>query len=471
MLDNNNNQVKPDNIFDTFNLTPEQFAEIQASYAIVEPLFSDYLTPEQKRMMKLEVCQKLCIAERTLYQLLKELREIGVIALIRRVRSDKGKPRKFNPELLDKTKELLTQNPSRSIGMVVNILKADPDTANMVSNISRSSIYNYLRQSGFDLAKIRNSNSRTAYRSFEADYCNALWQGDARHGIYLPHPDKPNSIKRTYLFAWVADFSRKILFAKYYWDEKLPRLEDCIRQAILRWGLPEKIYVDNGSAYISGQFTCIAGSLNIRKIHHPPYCAWCKGKVEAVMKRLKKFQNEAESAGIKTIDELNQTLAAWIEIEYNNKIHSSTGETPNKRFNDSTLKYPPKRIKNIDNFNANFLWRDNRVINKYGYISLYGNKYRIYDIGIGEKVEIRFDPFDLTNVYVYHRGKYISSVKAYKITNMEYKNVPEELNKSERQVSAESVKYFTKLREKYLSDKSENALNLSNIIKDERNDK
>ena len=464
------NKQKPNTIFDNFNLTDEQFVDIQVTYAAVEPLMSEYLTSEQKRALRLEVCQKLGIAERTLYQLLKELREIGTISLVRRVRSDKGKARKFNPAMLEKAKELLTQNPSRSISMVMDIIKADPETEYLVKDISKGALYSHLKKSGFDLGKIRNSFSKAPFRSFEAAYCNALWQGDARHGIYLPHPDKQGSIKRTYLFAWVDDYSRKILFAKYYWDEKLPRLEDCLRQAILRWGIPEKIYVDNGSAYISNQFTCIVTGIGIRKTHHPPYQAWCKGKVEAVMKRIKRFQTEAECAGLKTIDELNETLAAWLEIEYNNKIHSQTGETPNNRFNNNALKYPPKRITDIEKFNANFLWREYRIINKYGYISLFGNSYRVYDIGIGEKVETRFDPFNLTNIYIYFCGKYISTVKAYKITNTEYKKVPEELKKADHQISKESQKYFTRLREKYLKEKSENAFNFSNIVKDVNHD-
>jgi putative transposase len=458
-------------IFDKYDLSDEQFSEIQTTYAILEPLFSDYLTPHQKRMMRLEVCQKLDIAERTLYQMLKELREEGPICLVRRVRKDKGKYRKFNPVLLDSAKKLLIQNPARSMEMVMKLLKADPEISPLINGISTGTLYSNLRKSGFDLSSLRKSYIDKPFRSFEKDWCNALWQGDARHGIYLPHPEKPDKVKRTYLFAWVDDFSRKILFARYYWDEKLPRLEDCLRQAILRWGLPEKIYVDNGSVYISKQFTCIAASLGIRKIHHPPYRAWCKGKVEAVMKRFKAFQKEAELAGFKTIDELNETLAAWIEIEYNNKLHSSTGETPNSRFYNSTIKYPPKRIKDIDAFNVNFLWREYRIVDKRGFISLFGNSYRLYDIGIGEKVEVRFNPFKLTNIHVYKHKKYVSTVKAYTITNNKLRNLPEENKKSDKQVSKEAVNYFSNLRKKHLEDKSENAFNFSNIVTEVTDDK
>ena len=55
----------PVTIFDKFNLTDEQFAKIQVTYALLEPLTCEYLTQEQKNMMRLDVCQKLGIAERT----------------------------------------------------------------------------------------------------------------------------------------------------------------------------------------------------------------------------------------------------------------------------------------------------------------------------------------------------------------------------------------------------------------------
>jgi len=116
----------------------------------------------------------------------------------------------------------------------------------------------------------------------------------------------------TYLFAWMDDFSRKFMYARYYRDEKLPRMEDCFRQAVLRWGLPEKIYYDNGALFISNYFLFLVSDLEIKKIQHRAYAAWCKEKIENSMKTLKRFQREA---GFRTIEELNNTLHAWIEVE------------------------------------------------------------------------------------------------------------------------------------------------------------
>ena len=82
-----------------------------------------------------------------------------------------------------------------------------------------------------------------------------LVQGDGRDGIWLPDPERTGGGQRkTYLFAWVDDYSRKILFAKYFWDEKLPRMEETFKTMVLRWGIPLKVYLDNGSVYSAGQF-------------------------------------------------------------------------------------------------------------------------------------------------------------------------------------------------------------------------
>jgi hypothetical protein len=192
----------------------------------------------------------------------------------------------------------------------------------------------------------------------------------------------------------------------------------------------------------------MVNSLGVRKIHHPPYCAWCKGKIEAVMKTIKRFQTEAHMAGFKTIEELNQTLQAWVEVEYNAKIHSSTGETPNTRWRNTLGTHPPRRISDLDHFNSLFLWREERTINKYAQIQFNKNFYKVQGLGIGETVEIRFDPFDLREIQLFHEGRFFCILKASKLVTEALTHIPEE--KKKQDISPEAQFYFSKIREKYL---------------------
>lgn len=216
----------------------------------------------------------------------------------------------------------------------------------------------------------------------------------------------------TYLFGWVDDFSRKIMDARYYWDEKLPRMEDVFRRSVLRWGLPVHLYLDNGRVYISTHFLILVTSLGIKKIHHRAYAAWCKGKIENIMKAFKRFQSEAVLAGFHTLEELNSALSAWIEVEYNNKLHSGTGEIPNQQWTNNMKEHSPRRITDIDAFNALFLWRIERTIDKFGTIRFPRNSYPIRGLPVGTNIQLRYNPFDLTQVQVHHQDRFYYVLRA-----------------------------------------------------------
>lgn len=459
--------MEPANICD---VDTKKIEEAERKYLLLEPLLSKgyFLSKKTKQEYIQEVCIKLNKSERTIRRYIQKARDIGIIPLIKKKRCDAGKFRAISSKLLTKALYLLEENSTRSVPMLINILKADDEFKEDAKKIKVSTLYYNLKKTGYDFGLKNKEQAGKIYHKFEADYPNQLWQGDARHGISLPHPDKKNKTKVTHLFAWVDDFSRKIVYANYYWDEKLPRLEDSFRQAVLRWGLPKKCYCDNGAVYISHNFTFIVNSLGIRKIHHPPYAAYCKGKVESIMKRIKQFQNEAKMAGFKTIEELNVSLHAWLNIEHDNRIHSSTGETPNNRFRNNLKVHSIKRITNLDSFNALFLYREERTINKYGQIRFNNNFYKVHDLIVGCIVEIRYDPFDTEEIQLFHHGKFIRILKAYKLTKKSINNMPEE-TKNKSKVSKESRAYFSKIREKHLKNQKEqaNKIQFSDIQKQE----
>ena len=438
-------------------ISDENIKLAEEKYALIEPLLDDYLPAKDRKKLFKEICVNLNISHRTLRRMIQRLKSQGLISLSRKKRSDAGTLKVVSVELIDKAIELLKQNSNRSVSMAIKLLKSDPHFEKQAENLTLSTMYHHLKKAGFDFGNRDGEPPSKIFHHFEAEYPNHLWQGEARHGIPLPDPANPERIKMTFLYAWVDDFSRKILYARYYWDEKLPCLEDCFKHATLRWGLPVRIYCDNGSTYIAHKFTFLVNSLGIKKIHHPPYHAWCKGKVEAVMKIIKSFQNEARMASFKTLDELNQTLFAWIDVEYNNKIHSSTGETPNDRFRKNLQSHPIKRILDLDKFNSLFFFREERTVNKYGQIRFNSNFYKITSLKPGEIVDIVFDPFDLSQVAVFHQGKFFCFLKAYKLTSSTYQNIPQEHDKNPATVSKEAQAYFNKIRQKHLENSQKNA--------------
>ena len=162
------------------------------------------------------------------------------------------------------------------------------------------------------------------------------------------------------------------------------------------------------------------------------------------------FQSEAALAGFKTLEELNTAFWAWADVRYNQRVNSTTGQVPDERF----IKALPKehrRIEDIEKFNAMFLWRKYRKITKYGKVKLFSNQYPVQKLPHGKVVQVRFDPFDLAEIYIYdQQNNFLESTRPSKKVNNRATRVPEESKKDRSKVSQDSVNYFTRLREKYL---------------------
>ena len=109
------------------------------------------------------------------------------------------------------------------------------------------------------------------FRRFEREHVNSLWQGDMMFGPWLPDPVSPGKKRRAHLFCFLDDHSRLIPHAEFFWEEALPRMERVLKVGILKRGVPEAIYVDNGKVYHALQFAAACASLSTRCLHATPY--------------------------------------------------------------------------------------------------------------------------------------------------------------------------------------------------------
>jgi putative transposase len=455
-------------------IPPEAFAAYQKRLQIVELILEDSIDAPTKRKLREQFLAETRLSARTIQNWLARYVKHGPVGLLflkpRRVRSLRLPDEKLRQKILALVREL----PSRSVPKLRRLLAADPDYAAPIARVSDRSIYRFLQESALGHHQRRAMLGGTAsrvYHSFEAPHSLALVQGDARDGNWLDLPD--GSRKKSYLFVWIDDFSRKILFGKYYLNEKLPCLEDSFRYMLLRWGIPLVVYLDNGSVYISRQFRSVLAELHIRELHHKPYCAFAKGKVEAIQKTVKnEFQSEAARAGMKTVEELNSAFWAWAEMEYNRRIHSSTGQAPDERFQQGLQKEHP-RVEDLAAFQAMFLWKEKRTVSKWGKISLYGNHYPVRARAPGSIVQLRYDPFDLAELLIYEPdgSARLESTSASKQITTRAPSIPEESQATAPQISAQSVAYFSRLRERYLkSQKQSQEISFQNLRNPKKED-
>jgi putative transposase len=239
-----------------------------------------------------------------------------------------------------------------------------------------------------------------AFGRFEAARPNEIWTGDALHGPVIAG-------RKSYLFAFIDDHSRAVMAARFGFSEDTVRLAAALRPALAARGVPESVYVDNGSAFTDSWLLRACAVLGIRLIHATPRRPQGKGKIERFFRTVRdqflvEVTGEA-AAQIPGLPGLNRLLAAWTETVYHRTPHSETGQPPLRRWQQGIpvpLPLPaPAQLREA------FLWSEHRTVTKTATVSLHGNTYQVDQLLAGRKAELVFDPFDLTAIEVRHRGQ------------------------------------------------------------------
>jgi transposase InsO family protein len=230
-------------------------------------------------------------------------------------------------------------------------------------------------------------------RKFEAELPNDLWQSDCMHG---PQVEVDDRMRKSYLFAFLDDHSRLVPHAQFYLSEGLDSYLDALEQALLRRGLPRKLYLDNGPAFRSKHLEDITASLGIALIHSSPYKPQGRGKIERFFRSVRS-QFLSGFRG-KTLHDLNEALDLWLNDLYHQRKHSSTSQSPFERFTAQMhcLRAAPKDLQD------HFRKRTRRTVAKDRTITLNGNLYEAPIPLIGKKVLVLYHEKDPHRVEVFH---------------------------------------------------------------------
>ena len=146
--------------------------------------------------------------------------------------------------------------------------------------------------------------------------------------------------------------------------------------------------------------TC--GVLGIRLVHSKPYSPEGRGKQERLNRYIREaFLAEAVHHGIESLDALNDLFAAWAGQVANRRVHAETGQTPTGRFEAAG----PPRQASPDRLREAFRWSVTRRVTRTATVPLEGNSYAVDPALVGRRVELRYDPEDLTVTEVFLDGK------------------------------------------------------------------
>ncbi len=256
-----------------------------------------------------------------------------------------------------------------------------------------------------ELATRPDGSPPPAFGRFEAARPNEMWTGDALHGPVVGG-------RKTYLFAFIDDHSRLITGHRFGHAEDTVRLAAALRPALASRGVPDRIYVDNGSAFVDAWLLRACAVLGVKLTHSTPGRPQGRGKIERLFLTVREqflveITGDPGQAGrrhVTSIAELNRLFTAWAETVYHRRVHSETGQAPAQRWADG-WKGAAVPLPGPAQLHEAFLWSERRTVRKTATVSLHGNTYQVDPSLALRKVELVFDPFDLASIEVRWQGR------------------------------------------------------------------
>jgi transposase InsO family protein len=264
--------------------------------------------------------------------------------------------------------------------------------ANMLSKgqpPSNSTIYRYVKT-----IRPQKGMSSQERHAFEAPYAGNLWQTDIMYGPYLPYKNEKGKWckKQTFLVAIIDDHSRLLCHGEFYFKQDILSYLSCLKMALAKRGIPEKLYCDNGQVFLSSQVKRIMAELGTIVLHTQVRDCAAKGKIERFFLTVRNcfLDPLMELDPPAKLDDLNRKFWKWGEESYNNKEHSMIKMKPIERWMLSSHKV---RFLSTKAENETFYFTTTRKVKKDGTISFDSKIYETSSSLVGKKVDIKYDPF------------------------------------------------------------------------------
>lgn len=375
------------------------------------------------------VASKNGVSLRTARRWIKRYRADGLVGLARKGRRDHGASRSLSAEVAKAIEGLALAQPP----MALAAIRREVSQWARASNL-RAPSYTTVRRVVSRIAApllVMGREGETAYRdSFElvlrreATAPNEIWQADHTPLDMVLLRDSARE-GRPWLTVITDEFSRAIAgFALSFDAPSALRTSLALRQAIWRkteprWvicGIPATLYSDNGSDFTSEHLQHIAADLKIRLVHSTPGKPRGRGKIERFFRTVNQRllchlpgyvqRGQRRKGALLTLTQLDAKFRDFLD-EYHRERHSETGAAPLVRWRDAGfIPQMPESLEKLDLLlltvpRSRLIHSDGVHFANFRYLDPVLGAY------IGEQVVIRYDPRDIGELRLFHRGRFL----------------------------------------------------------------
>lgn len=337
---------------------------------------------------------------RTIETWLCRYRKHGITSMQPRARGDRGTVRKINLEELQEAIDAVRPKFHRGIASKAALYRACIEAGLLQRDRIAPNTFSRL-VTRYELLKPLAQSDNKARLAFAKQFANQMWQADTLHG---PHVKTPEGSAPTRLIAFIDDASRVVCHAAFFLHENIQALVCAFRAALYKRGIPESLYVDNGSIYTSKEIILICARLGILLLHAPRRDAAAKGKVERWFRTVRE-QFLCQALDLSSLEALNRQFTLWIEEHYNAQPHATLGMRPIDRFglDLSRIRFLPPNPANDELF----FDEETRTVRADNTFSFKNARFEAPAELRRRQIHIRFDRARPTNPIVYYKAERI----------------------------------------------------------------
>jgi len=336
---------------------------------------------------------------RTIQTWYSRYKKDGITTVHPRTRRDRGVPRKMTveevAEVVEQARRHFRDGQPRNVAALYRVCLEHGllQRAEIAPNTFRRVVKTH------GLLAPETAHEAKRRLAFAKAHANEMWQADTLVGPYVR---TPNGHAQARLIAFLDDASRVCCHGEFFLLENTDTLVAAFRSALYKRGVPQTLYVDNGSIYTSKEIAQICLRIGTLLCHAPVRDGAAKGKIERFFRTVREsFLTRALDLG--SVDLLNRAFQRWVEDEYNAVEHSSLQMRPIDRFG---LDLPRVRFLPPNEVNDElFFVEEERSVLADNTFSFRRTRYEAPRDLRSRKVHIRFHRRQPDAVIVFFKGE------------------------------------------------------------------
>jgi len=279
------------------------------------------LSGQRFRTPGAEITRKLSVP--TLERWYYAYRRGGLPALQPRPRADRGRGRRLTPEQRQLLLDIRRENPSASVPLILRTLTLDGRLDPRA--ISAATVRRLYAEEGLDRVAMRDGTGTHTRLRWQAERPGALWHGDVCHGPALLIAGKAMPLR---IHGMMDDASRFVIALEAMHTEREVDMLGLLSRAVRRHGLPDAMYLDNGSTYSGSTLRLGCERLGITLIHARPYSPQSRGKMERFWRSLREAVLD-HMGSLASLHDVNVRLCAFLDQHYHQAPHAGLlGRSP-----------------------------------------------------------------------------------------------------------------------------------------------